>query len=198
MTHTRKKDFSVKVKLFRLLRQKKSPTPLVDGNHPFSYDNSLPDEREFPALMFASCLLKQEAIKDEFKQCADAESKYKKIIDIGRSTAAMHPKYKLPENIVKGCQSTMYMRSWSDEGKIYFEVDSDALISKGLAVLLIRVYSGENAETILKCPPLYLEEMGINASLTLNRANGLASIYLHMKRAALAFLVYNAQLPPNP
>jgi cysteine desulfuration protein SufE len=80
-----------------------------------------------------------------------------------------------------------------ENGLVYFEAEADSLISSGLAALLIRVYSGEAPETILKCPADYLLELGINASLTMNRANGLASMHLHMKRAALTLLMQEEQ-----
>ena len=70
-----------------------------------------------------------------------------------------------------------------------FEAEADALISAGLAALLTQVYSGETPETILKCPPTYLDEIGISASLTPNRANGLYSIHLRMKQEALKLLM---------
>jgi cysteine desulfuration protein SufE len=79
----------------------------------------------------------------------------------------------------------MYLRSFLDGGKMYFEAESDALISFGLAVILMKVYSGESPEVVLTCPPSYLEEIGITASLTPNRANGLYSIHLRMKQDAL-------------
>ncbi|MCB1137021.1 MAG: SufE family protein, partial [Chlamydiia bacterium] len=85
--------------------------------------------------------------------------------------------------------SRMYLTSRLENGRVLFEAQSDSLISSGLAVLMLKVYSGETPETILKCEPRYLEELGINASLTMNRANGLASLHLRMKQDALKFLM---------
>lgn len=99
------------------------------------------------------------------------------------------PEYKTPENIVKGCQSTVYLHSYREGDKIFFETEADALISAGLAALLVMVYSGETAETILKCPPTFLDELGITASLTPSRANGLHSMHLRMKQDALKWLL---------
>src|SRR4029077_20554700 len=93
------------------------------------------------------------------------------------------------DNLVKGCQSQMYLHSYWSEDKIIFESESDALISSGLASLLVQVYSGETPETILKCSPTYLDEIGISASLTPNRASGLYSMHLRMKQEALRMLV---------
>lgn len=139
--------------------------------------------------MFESCLAKQEQMKQFFAACADKEEKYQKIIELGRTQPHLDASLKVPENIVQGCQSTMYMHSFAQDGKVFFEGESDALISSGLAQILIRVYSGETPETILKCPPTYLEELGISASLTPNRANGLYSIHLRMKQDALKHLI---------
>lgn len=86
----------------------------------------------------------------------------------------------------------MYLRSFYDNGIIVFEAASDALISAGLAALLIQVYSNETPEAILKCPPTFLESTGLSASLTPSRANGLYSIHLRMKQDALKFFTQNS------
>lgn len=139
--------------------------------------------------MFTSCLKKQLLLKTLFNDCLCEEAKYKKIIELGRQQPQLDPCYKVPENIVKGCQSTMYLHSQCHEEGVIFAASSDALISSGLAALLIQVYSGETPETILKCPPHFLEDLGVNASLTPSRANGLYSIHLKMKQEALKFLM---------
>lgn len=139
--------------------------------------------------MFESCLAKQQKIKEIFLACSSEEAKYQKIIEMGRHQPPLAASYKIPENLVKGCQSQMYLHSYWSEDKIIFESESDALISAGLAALLIQVYSGETPEAILKCPPNYLNEIGINASLTPNRASGLYSLHLRMKQEALKMLV---------
>lgn len=137
--------------------------------------------------MFESCLKKQQQIKDLFVHCTTEELKYQKIIEFGRQQSPLPMEDKIPSNIVKGCQSTMYLRSQLEGNHVSFAAESDALISAGLAAILISVYSNETPETILKCPPAYLEELGIGASLTPSRANGLYSIHLRMKQDALKF-----------
>lgn len=139
--------------------------------------------------MFVSCLNKQALVKEMFAQCQSEESRYQKIIELGRQQNPLISSYKIPENMVKGCQSTMYLRSYLENGLVIFEAESDALISSGLAAILIKVYSHETPETILKCPPTYIEELGLSASLTPNRANGLYSIHLRMKQDALRFIL---------
>lgn len=138
--------------------------------------------------IFNSCLKKQQILKERFLGCSQ-EQKYEKIIELGRSLPKMKESEKIPENIVKGCQSIVYLSSELLEGKLKFSASSDALISSGLAMLLIQIYDEEPPETVLQCPPLFLDELGIHASLTPGRSNGLSNIYLRMKQEALKFLV---------
>lgn len=139
--------------------------------------------------MYENCLEKQRAVKEMFLACPTEEAKYEKIIELGQKQQPLAKEYKTPENLVKGCQSQVYLHSFKKDDRIIFEAEADALISAGLATLLIQVYSGETAETILKCPPSYLDELGISSSLTPSRANGLYSIHLRMKQDALKLLV---------
>ena len=91
---------------------------------------------------------------------------------------------------VKGCQSTMYLYSQLIDGKVHFQSHTDALISAGLAALLLSVYNDESPHTILACPPRFLEEIGIGGILSPGRSNGLASLFQRMKQDALNFLIY--------
>ena len=120
-----------------------------------------------------------------FASCATAEEKYQKIIELGKMQPHLLPQFKVEANIVQGCQSRMYLHTRFEEGLVYFECEADALISAGLGMLLVRVYSGEKPEVILTCPPYYIEELGIAQTLTPGRANGLAAVYLRMKQEAL-------------
>lgn len=140
--------------------------------------------------MYESCLQKQEAVKALFSECKTDEEKFEKIISIGRELPKMDPKYRTPDNQVKGCQSLMYLHTQKEGETLVFKGESNALISAGLAALLIKVYSGETPETILKCPPDFLEDLGISSSLTPNRANGLYSMHMRMKQDALKALVH--------
>lgn len=144
--------------------------------------------------MYESCLEKQTKIKKLFENCRDEEAKYGKIIQMGRELPPLPLEAKIPSNLVKGCQSSLYLTSRYEKGLIFFEAESDALISAGLAALLLQVYSGESPEVILKCSPSFLEELGITGSLTPNRANGLYSVHLRMKQDALQHLIRN---PPK-
>lgn len=128
-------------------------------------------------------------IKDSFSACASREEVYQKIMEWGELLPPFKPEWKTEENLVHGCQSIMHLHGELKEGKIYFSASSDALISAGLAALLLEAYNGCSPETVLKEPPVFLEELGIPASLTPGRANGLASLYLKMKQEALKLLL---------
>lgn len=135
--------------------------------------------------MFTSCLQKVDTVKALFSGCQSDSERYHKIIELGKNCPRLNEQYKVPENLVRGCQSRMFLHSAFQGDKVVFEAESDALISSGLATLLIMVYSNETPETILKFPPDYLEEIGITSALTPNRANGLYSMHLKMKQDAL-------------
>lgn len=137
---------------------------------------------------FNSCLRKQEAVKDLFAHCQSNEERYHRIIELGRQMPPLEPAHRIPANLVTGCQSQMFLHASFKEGLVYFEAESDALIAQGLAALLVQVYSGEPPESILGCPPTYLEHLGIANSLSPGRANGLYSLHLRMKQRALEFL----------
>ena len=139
--------------------------------------------------MFTSCLEKQQQIIALFPASLTAEERYQKIMQLGKQQPTLPPAFKIPEHLVSGCQSRMYLHAWEEDGKIYFAAESDALISSGLASVLISVYNGESAETILQCPPAYLTTLGLDTSLSPSRANGLYSIHLRMKQEALKILV---------
>lgn len=144
-----------------------------------------------PSLYYTSIMLlspfahKEEELKALFASCLTAEAKYEKIIALGKELPPFDAAYKTPGNLVEGCQSVMYLKSEVREGVLFFSVYSEALISKGLAALLLHLYQGESAETVFKNPPSILQELGILQTLTPGRSNGLAALYLRMKQEAL-------------
>ncbi len=138
--------------------------------------------------MSITCLDKQANIEAFFANCRSSEDRYKKIIELGKNLSPLDESEKSSENLVRGCQSQTYLISILDGDVIRFRAASDALISAGLAALLILAYDGESPETLLLCPPDFLDKLGINASLTPNRANGLHSMHLRMKQDALHLL----------
>jgi cysteine desulfuration protein SufE len=137
---------------------------------------------------FKTCLNKQQALKDFFSHCLAAEEKYTKIIELGQKLPPLDSSYHLPENLVEGCQSVMYLLATCENGEMSFKIYSEALISKGLAALLIFIYEGEPPETLIKCPPAVFSELGIQQSLSPGRSNGLLNLYLKMKQQALKAL----------
>lgn len=117
-----------------------------------------------------------------------SQERYALLIEMGSKLPLYPNEKKSPEYRIEGCQSTLYLFSQVMEKKIFFYAFSDSLISAGLAALLIDTYKNVYPEVILTSPPHYLQELGILSSLSLNRSNGLAQIYLRMKRDALAVL----------
>ena len=141
--------------------------------------------------LYTSCLDKQNTIKQLFQDCPTPESKYKKLIELGRLIPPLDPTIDKSALQVNGCQSIVYLRTFLKEGKVHFQAQSEALISSGLVYILIATYEGESPETILKCPPTFITELGIPGSLTPGRSNGLASIHLRIKQDALKFLTHS-------
>lgn len=139
---------------------------------------------------FKSCLDKQERVKSFFAPCCSPTEKYQKIITLGQKLPPYPEEELKPENLVSGCQSQVYLLSRFEDGRVLFYVHADALISAGLAALLIEVYSDEPPEAILSCPPDFLDALGIHAALTPGRSHGLASIHLRMKKEAVKFLMH--------
>lgn len=139
--------------------------------------------------MFDSCLNKQKQVERLFADCRTREDIYQKIIELGRQLPPLNEVDKTENNRVQGCQSQTYLSVIFQDGVLTFAASSDALISAGLAALLILVYNNEPPEVLLKCPPEFLERLQIQTSLTPNRSNGLYSMHLKMKQEALAKLV---------
>jgi cysteine desulfuration protein SufE len=128
-------------------------------------------------------------IRKWFEDCTKPVDIYQKMIEIGKELPLLPESARSVETQVHGCQSLMYLSSTSQNGKIYFNCYSDALISKGLAALLIKAFDGESADLILTTNPCFLQELGIPSALSPSRANGLFQIHLKMKQEALKHLV---------
>lgn len=124
-----------------------------------------------------------------FNALKTPQEKYERLIGMGRALEPFPKEQMLEENLVPGCQSRLYLTHTLKEGKITFLASSDALISAGLAALLLAVYNGESPETVIQNKPLFAEELGILASLSPTRANGLANLYLEMRKATFKEIV---------
>lgn len=128
-------------------------------------------------------------IIQEFENCTDSASIYKKIISKGQSLPPFPNHLKTEEHRVFGCQSMMYLAlTEANQETIVFTACSDALISQGLAALLLCYYNHESPKTLFSHPPLFLKNMGILKSLSPNRAQGALSLYQKMQRLAAPFV----------
>ncbi len=130
---------------------------------------------------------KQERIIREFELLGDWPERYKYIIKLGQKLSPLDDKYKVEENLVRGCQSQVWLTTDFEDGKVIFNADSDAAITKGLVALMVRFYSGESPETILMTDPQFIKKIGMQEHLSPTRSNGLASMVKQMKIYAMAY-----------
>lgn len=131
--------------------------------------------------------IKKEII-DEFAMFDDWMDRYDYLIEQGKELSALDEKYKTDDNLIKGCQSSVWLRAFLvDDKNIVFEADSDAIITKGMIALLIRVFSNQSPAEIEKSDILFLDEIGLKEQLSPTRSNGLMSMVKKMKFYAIAF-----------
>jgi len=127
-----------------------------------------------------------ESITEEFALMDDWKERFAYVIDLGRALPPLAPEYHADECKVDGCTSQVWLRARIEDGRVFFEADSDALIVKGLIALLLKVYSGRTPAEILDTPADFLCETGLLANLTPNRSNGLLSMMNRIREHALA------------
>ncbi len=133
---------------------------------------------------------RQKEIVEEFSIFDDWMERYEYMIDLGKSLPLIEDQYKTDENIIKGCQSRVWVYGAMDNDKLDFTADSDAIITKGIIALLIRVFSGQKPEDIIGANTDFIDEIGLKEHLSPKRANGLVSMIKQMKMYAIA---YNSQ-----
>jgi cysteine desulfuration protein SufE len=126
-------------------------------------------------------------IVEAFSLLDSWEEKYEYIIELGKQLPPLDAKYKLEENIIKGCQSIVWLVANFENGKVYFKADSDAVIVKSLVSLLIKVLSGLTPDEILQAKLGFLQDIGMMSHLAQTRSNGLRAMIQQMKYYALAF-----------
>ena len=126
-------------------------------------------------------------IIEEFSVFTDWMDKYEYIIELGKGVPVLDEKLKTEENLIKGCQSRVWLGCREEDGKLYFSADSDAIITKGIISLLIRVYNGQTPEAILKSDLSFIGAIGLQENLSPTRANGLLSMIKQIRVYALAF-----------
>ncbi len=136
----------------------------------------------------------EKEIVEEFSLFDSWDDKYEYIIDLGKKLPALDDQYKINENRVKGCQSTVWLATDFREGKVFFKADSDAVIVKGLISMLIRVLSGHTPQEILNDKLDFIQEIGMTTHLAQTRSNGLLSMVKQMKNFALAYKIKNSSI----
>ena len=129
----------------------------------------------------------EEEIVDEFNMFENWIDKYDYLIDLGKSLPKIDEKYKVEDNIITGCQSQVWLHAKQEDNKVVFTADSDAIMTKGIIAMLIRVLSGQKAENIVNTNLGFIDKIGLNEQLSQTRANGLNSMIKQMKIYALAF-----------
>ena len=133
----------------------------------------------------------QDEIKDEFSMFDDWEERYQYVIDLGNSLPLIDEQYKTEENIIKGCQSKVWLHGEQKDGNIVFTADSDAILTKGIIAILIRVFSNQKPDDILEADTAFIDDIGLKEHLSPTRANGLVSMIKQIKMYALAFSAKN-------
>jgi cysteine desulfuration protein SufE len=129
----------------------------------------------------------QDAIIEEFGTFPDWMEKYEYIIQLGKELPLIEEQYKIEENLIRGCQSRVWLHPDYREGRIWFTADSDALITKGLISMVVRVLSGHTPKEIVEANVYFIEAIGLNSHLSPTRSNGLLSMLKQIKNYALAF-----------
>jgi cysteine desulfuration protein SufE len=129
----------------------------------------------------------QDEIVDEFSMFDDWMQRYEYIIELGKNLPLIKEEYKTDENLIKGCQSKVWLQGEQNDDKIVFTADSDAILTKGIIAILIRAFSNQKAEDILKADVDFIDQIGLKEHLSATRANGLVSMIKNIKMYALAF-----------
>ena len=129
----------------------------------------------------------EKEIAEEFSLFDSWDDKYEYIIDLGKKLLPLEEKYKIDENRVRGCQSTVWLVADCRDGKVFYKAESDAVIVKGLISMLIRVLSGQTADDIIQAKLNFIQEIGMTTHLAQTRSNGLLAMVKQIKNFALAF-----------
>jgi cysteine desulfuration protein SufE len=132
-------------------------------------------------------------IIEAFSWFENWEEKYEYIIELGKKLPVLDEKYKKEENIIKGCQSTVWLVAAYKDDKVFYQADSDAIIVKGLVSMLISVMSGHTPDEILDAKLDFIKEIGMMSHLAQTRSNGLVAMVKQIKNYALAFKTVNAK-----
>ncbi|SDR70651.1 Cysteine desulfuration protein SufE [Formosa sp. Hel1_31_208] len=129
----------------------------------------------------------QEEIIDEFSMFEDWEERYQYMIDLGKTLPLIDEQFKTDENIIKGCQSKVWVHAEMQDDKVVFTADSDAIITKGIIAILIRSFSNQHPKDIIESNTDFIDQIGLKEHLSPTRANGLVSMIKQIKMYALAY-----------
>ena len=129
----------------------------------------------------------QAEIVEEFAVFTDWMDKYEYLIELGKSMPLIEEKDKTESNLIRGCQSRVWLSCREDNGRLYFAADSDAIITKGIISLLLKVYDGQTPDDILAADESFIEQIGLKENLSPTRANGLVSMIATIKAYAASF-----------
>ena len=129
----------------------------------------------------------QDQIVVDFNQFDDWMDKYALLIDLGNSLEPFDEKYKIPQNLIEGCQSRVWLNAGLVDGKVIYEGESDAILVKGIVSLLIQVLSGHTPQEIVDTELYFIEKIGLKEHLSPTRSNGLLAMIKQMKMYALVF-----------
>ena len=129
----------------------------------------------------------QDQIIDDFSLMDEWDDKYAYIIELGTKVPELPASEKTDVNIIKGCQSKVWITSHMEGDKVIFQADSDAMIVKGLIGLLLKTYSGHTPDEIINTEPYFIDKIGMRQHLSMTRSNGLTSMVKQMKLDALAY-----------
>lgn len=133
----------------------------------------------------------QEEIAKEFEEISEWDEKYLLLIKFGRELKEFPKEFRTDKNKIEGCQSQVWLNASFKDGKIYFDADSDSAIVKGLAALLLKVYSEHTPAEVLSSPPDFLHKIGIDNHLSPTRKNGLGAMLKQIQLYAVAFNALN-------
>ena len=129
----------------------------------------------------------QDEIIEEFELFDDWEGKYEYIIDLGKKLPKLSDEFKTEDNIIKGCQSIVWLHAYKQDGKIHFEADSEAIIVKGLVSMLVKVMTNHTPEEVANADLYFIDKVGLASHLAQTRSNGLASMVKQMKAYGIAY-----------
>ena len=129
----------------------------------------------------------QQELISEFAMFSDWQDRYEHLIELGKDLPLIAPEHKTDDNLVRGCQSRVWLHAASQNGLVHFTADSDAMITKGIVALLVRVFNDRRPQEILGASTEFIDKIGLRAHLSPNRANGLSAMIDQMKRYAVAF-----------